>query len=135
MKKKLRRLWFYIRYRLLFDIRYGEGRFGEVYVAIGKHFNPIKPWFWQKTKPPQIDFELADDQGKIVPCAYWTGDGWDLHWGVMCHDKVSGYSFPEALSDEDPSLENFDDYQIYEWPFFLPYATSKDLEKAGFKIV
>ena len=135
MKKKLKRFWFNIRYRLLFDIQHGEGKFGVFYAAIGRRFNPVKPWYWRNVKPPMV--ELSGDYNRIVPLAYHTGDGWWLHWGAIYdgdgktfYDKI----FPEPLCDV-VGINNKNDYSIDEWPFFIPYATSEDLVKAGFYYV
>jgi len=133
--KKLRRFYFYIKYRLVFDIRYGEGKWGIIYEKIGNRFNPIKPGFWRRNKPPKID--LPKEYKKIVPIAYYTGEGWDLHWGALYDGNDSNVwdeMYPEPLCDIT-GFENHTDYSIYEWPFLIPYATGERLEKAGFYLV
>lgn len=135
MSKKLKRIWVNIRYRLLSDIRYGDGIFGKVYESISKHYNPVKPWYWRKVKAPLVD--LPTGYGKIVPLAYSTGDSWDLHWGALYEGEdrnIYDAIFPEPLCDL-AGIDEKADYSIYEWPFFIPYASSKNLEKAGFYLV
>mgnify|MGYP000944915151 FL=1 len=132
MKKKIRRFWFYIRYRLFYDIKYGEGKWGRFYCTIANKYNPLKPGFWRRNKPPKID--MPDGYKKIVPLAYHTGDGWWLHWGALYDGDDSNIwddMYPEPLCDVT-DINDKNDYTIEEWPFFLPCASSADLAKAGF---
>lgn len=130
--EKLRRLWFQIRYRLFFDIRYGEGKWGVFYCKIASRWNPLKPGFWKRNQPPQV--ELPAEYKKIVPMAYHTGDGWWLHWGALYDgddSNVWDMMYPEPLCDVT-GMHSENDYTIEEWPYFLPCASSGDLKKAGF---
>lgn len=132
--KRLKRIRYYLRWRLFSDIKYGDGIWGRIYAKIAKRYNPMKPRFWQRVKPPRV--QLPEGYSKIVPLAYDTGDGWWLHWGALYDGKdKNAYDvmFPEPLCDvvEEHSKS---DYTI-DWPFILPYATHKDLVKIGFYYV
>lgn len=130
--KRAKRFWYWIRYRLIFDIRYGEGYWGVFYCKIASRFNPMRPFYWKRNQPPAVD--LPDGYIEIVPLAHHTGDGWWLHWGTLYDgDDSDIYDrlFPEPLCDVT-DISDRNDYTIEEWPFILPCASSDDLKKAGF---
>lgn len=129
---QMKRKWSYIKYRLFNDMRYGEGKWGQFYATIAKRFNPLKPLYWRRMRPPQV--ELPKEYKKIVPLAYNTGDGWWLHWGALYDGDDSNVwdeMYPESLYDVT-AISDRNDYTIEEWPFFIPYATTENLKRAGF---
>ena len=58
----------------------------------------------------------GDCKEPVYPVAYWTGDGWLLHWDCSCGDTGEKELF------------------IFDWPFFEGIANRYDFEAAGFKI-
>lgn len=135
MSNKIKQTWFKIRYRFFFDIRYGDGKWGQFYAAIGRRINPLRLGFWRRNQPPKV--QLPAEYKKIVPMAYDTGDGWWLHWGALYDGDDSNVwdtMYPEPLFDVT-SVSDRNDYTIEEWPFFIPWASSENLKKAGFYIV
>lgn len=123
---RIKRLWFFLRYRIPSDIRHGEGVFAEPYTRIARICNPAKPWFWRRNKPPAV--ELADEYIKVVATAYWTGEGWELSWSALHKDGSTDW-LGDLFNERD------DEFIIFDWPFFLSRGSSKNLSRIGFVIV
>ena len=127
--KLVKRMLFNIRYRLWTDIKRGNGRVGAFYFALSKWVHPRKPFYWRRNTHPLVD--LPSDYVDFIPLAHWTGEGWFLHWGAVDED-----GFSESLDDAlfvqgQRNLE----YHIEEWPYYLPVASTSDLERVGFEII